>query len=842
MSANPLQYHLDEIAKDLAMFYDDPLGFVMWSFPWGVPGTQLEKHSGPRDWQREQLQRIGAEVRSRGFDGKTPVAPVQTSTTSGHGIGKANCVSTLIPTPSGMRRHGDIKVGDFVYGADGKPTKVIQVKHYRDIDLYRVVFDDRSDVVCSSGHLWNVRGRQERRKGDHDTWRTLGTLEILEKGVKRPNGKSEARQWEIPVQGSFEYESDVPLHPYVFGLWLGDGSKGSPGYSKPYVEIREKVRGLGFDAEFDGNGMRVYIKGVRDKYNETGVFHLGSHERYIPSNYKFTSVENRRHLLEGLCDSDGETHKSGSVGYSTSSKALAEDIIWLARSLGCKATLQPTVKKPFFPGADGKKKQGRDNYRVTINMPWNPFTLEHRKVAFKPSEARYTKRWVESIEYEGKGDANCLTVENEDGLYLTKDFLVTHNSCYTSWLILWIMATRPFCKGTVSANTADQLRTKTWAELSKWHNMFLVKDLFTLHSTRGNMCIFNNEYPQTWRCDAQTCREENSESFAGQHAENSTSFYIFDEASAIPEKIFQVAMGGLTDGAPQIHLFGNPTRNSGYFWETFSGEVSKRWINYAVDSRTVPGAINVELTKQWAEDYGEDSDFFKVRVKGEFPSAASNQLIGTDAVDAATAKHLPVTQYRHAPVILGVDVARFGEDKSCIYKRQGLFAEKLAEFRSLDLMTLAARVAQFEDEHEANAVFIDVGMGAGVIDRLRQLGRNPIEVNFGAKSTDKRCKNKRSEMWWKLKKWLESGGSIPQDRDLRKDLISQMYLFDVNEKLMLVKKEDLKKLGLQSPDDGDALALTFAEDVRGRKKQDDLLHLRLTRKANKVKTDYDLWR
>jgi hypothetical protein len=503
MTNHALAHNLDEIAKDLAMFYDDPLGFVMWAFPWGVPGTQLEKHDGPRDWQREQLQTLGAQVAMRGFNGREPVDPVQMSTTSGHGIGK---------------------------------------------------------------------------------------------------------------------------------------------------------------------------------------------------------------------------------------------------------------------------------------------------------------------------------------------------SAYTSWLILWIMATRPFCKGTVTANTADQLRTKTWAELAKWYSIFLVKDLFTLHSTRGNMVIYNNEHPQNWRCDAQTCKEENSESFAGQHAATSTSFYIFDESSGIPEKIFEVAMGGLTDGEPMWFLFGNPTRNTGFFKDTFDGEVAHRWLNYAVDSRTVPGAINVELTKQWAEDYGEDSDFFKVRVKGEFPSAASNQLIGTDAVDAATAKHLPVTQYRHAPVILGVDVARFGEDKSCIYKRQGLFAEKLAEFRSLDLMTLAARVAQFEDEHEANAVFIDVGMGAGVIDRLRQLGRNPIEVNFGAKSTDKRCKNKRSEMWWKLKKWLESGGSIPQDRDLRKDLISQMYLFDVNEKLMLVKKEDLKKLGLQSPDDGDALALTFAEDVRGRKKQDDLLHLRLTRKANKVKTDYDLWR
>ena len=133
-------------------------------------------------------------------------------------------------------------------------------------------------------------------------------------------------------------------------------------------------------------------------------------------------------------------------------------------------------------------------------------------------------------------------------------------SALTSWIIKWIMDTRPYAKGVVTANTGDQLKTKTWAELSKWHNMSLTKNMFEYHNSRGNMCLFNKDHVETWRCDALPNREESSESFAGLHAANSTPFYIFDEASNISDTIFNVAQGGLTDGEPMCFCFGNPTR------------------------------------------------------------------------------------------------------------------------------------------------------------------------------------------------------------------------------------------------------------------------------------------
>jgi hypothetical protein len=409
-------------------------------------------------------------------------------------------------------------------------------------------------------------------------------------------------------------------------------------------------------------------------------------------------------------------------------------------------------------------------------------------------------------------------------------------SCYTAWLIMWIMSTRPFAKGTVTANTSDQLRTKTWAELAKWYNMSMVEDMFTYRATRGNMCLYNKHHPNTWRVDAQTSKDENSESFAGQHVVNSSSFYIFDEASGISDKIFEVAQGGLTDGEPFWFLFGNPTRNTGFFRETFRNQ-GHRWINSAIDSREVEGAINVKLTEQWAEDYGEDSDFFKVRVKGEFPASASNQLINTESVEAAYGKHLRDEQFSFAPVILGVDVARYGGDSSVIYLRQGLMSKMVKEFKGIDLMTLANHVAAAEDEYNANAVFIDVGMGAGVIDRLRQLGRSPLEVNFGGKSTDKQCFNKRAQMWWRLKKWLDGGAAITRDKQLQEELTAQEYLFK-NDKILLVSKEDMKRASLKSPDRADALALTFAEEIKTLD-EETLLRRILSGQMNRSVTDYD---
>jgi len=386
-------------------------------------------------------------------------------------------------------------------------------------------------------------------------------------------------------------------------------------------------------------------------------------------------------------------------------------------------------------------------------------------------------------------------------------------SALTAWLILFIMSTRPHCKGIVTSNTSDQLKTKTWSELGKWLNLCLTKDWFCYNSSKGNMNIVSVEHPQTWRVDAQTCREENSESFAGLHAANSTPFYIFDEASAIPDKIWEVSDGGLTDGEPMRLAFGNPTRNSGRFFECFN-RLKHRWKTRQIDSRDVAGT-NKELMQQWVDDFGEDSDFVRVRVRGRFPRSGSCQFIGSDLVHAAMKNQLVPEIWNSSPKCLGIDVARFGDDQSVITRRQGRKMWPQKKFRELDLMTFAGFVAREIDEFGADYVFIDgVGIGAGLVDRLRQLGYSVIDVQSGAKANDgKTYYNKRAEMWGGMREWLKLVPDMPDEPELEASLTSVEYGFTPKEQYLLEKKADMKKRGLPSPDEADSLALTFAEPI-----------------------------
>lgn len=395
-------------------------------------------------------------------------------------------------------------------------------------------------------------------------------------------------------------------------------------------------------------------------------------------------------------------------------------------------------------------------------------------------------------------------------------------SALASWLIIWVLSTRPHAIGTITANTATQLETKTWKELARWLRLSITGHWFKL----GASTLSHKQHARTWRCDAVTCEERNSEAFAGQHAASSCSFYLFDEGSAVPDIIYEVAEGGLTDGEPMQFVFGNPTRNSGKFREIF-GRMRHRWNAAQIDSRDTKKA-NKELIRQWAQDYGEDSDFFRVRVKGEFPRAGATQFISSELVERAADPAKDVHTTIMDPMVIGVDVARFGDDQSVIYFRRGQDARSIPplKFRGLDTMQLAARVAEAWETFKADAVFVDeTGVGAGVVDRLRYLRIPVTGVSFSAKpdrafpggdGADRvGYANKRAEIWGVMREWLKYG-IIPRDRELMDDLAAVEYGYVMREGrdvILLEKKEDMKKRGLASPDVADALAVTFALPV-----------------------------
>jgi hypothetical protein len=221
---------------------------------------------------------------------------------------------------------------------------------------------------------------------------------------------------------------------------------------------------------------------------------------------------------------------------------------------------------------------------------------------------------------------------------------------------------------------------------------------------------------------------------------------------------------------------------------------------------------STEQIRRWIADYGDDSDFVRVRVKGEFPRAATNQFIDSELVTAAQTR----SPAGYGALVMGVDVARFGDDQTVFLVRRGDSIEHVERHRGLDTMQIAARVAEVITSRRPAAVFIDgVGVGGGVVDRLRQLGFVISDVNAGGRAADDRLyANRRAEMWGRTRDWLRSGGCLPpDDTALADDLIGPEYGFDAGNRILLERKEDMRRRGLASPDAGDALALTFADPV-----------------------------
>lgn len=389
-------------------------------------------------------------------------------------------------------------------------------------------------------------------------------------------------------------------------------------------------------------------------------------------------------------------------------------------------------------------------------------------------------------------------------------------SVMAAWLCNWIMSTRPESQGTVSANTFLQLQTKTWAQIQKWTRLCITSHWFNITSER----LYAKDYPSSWFCSPQSCKEENSEAFAGQHAASSTSFYIFDESSGIPDKIFEVAEGGLTDGEPMIFLFGNPTRKSGKLYRVCFGDERNRWNSRTIDSRE-SAFTNKEQIEEWRQDNGEDSDFFRVRVLGLPPSADDIQFIDSARIYEAQRRVPQVLA--DEPLICGVDVARGGDDGTVLRFRRGQDARSIPPIRvsgelSRDSMMLVSKLAEVLSDQtpqkKVSAMFVDSAYGGAVVNRLRQLGYRQVhEINFGGISPDPHQSNMRCYMWQKMKDWL-LWGAIDRDHRLETDLSGVgKRQENKRQQLVLESKEDMKKRGLDSPDDGDALALTFAMPI-----------------------------
>ena len=397
-------------------------------------------------------------------------------------------------------------------------------------------------------------------------------------------------------------------------------------------------------------------------------------------------------------------------------------------------------------------------------------------------------------------------------------------SALVSWLVLWMLSTRIGSTTIVSANSEAQLRSITWAEITKWLAMTINSHWFEISATKVAPAKWIAELVERdlkkgtryWAIEGRLWSEENPDAYAGLHNSDGV-FLVFDEASGIPDPIWDVAQGFFTENTPHRFwcAFSNPRRNQGYFYECFNAK-RNFWNTRQIDARTVEDTDKA-VYEQIVEEYGEDSPQARIEVYAEFPSSGDDQFIPPSLVDATFKR----AKYKDpgAPIVLGIDPARGGTDSTVIVARQGRDLLAIRRFRGDDTMTVVGHIIDAMEEFKPALTVLDEGgLGYGILDRLTEQRYKVRGVNFGWKAKNPVAwGNKRAEMWGAMRDWLRTA-AITEDRVLKSDLTGPKTKPDSSGTLYLESKKDMKSRGLASPDAADALAVTFAFPVASRER------------------------
>lgn len=383
-------------------------------------------------------------------------------------------------------------------------------------------------------------------------------------------------------------------------------------------------------------------------------------------------------------------------------------------------------------------------------------------------------------------------------------------SAVAAWALVWFILTRFPCKAVVTAPTSGQLFDALFVEVKHWIGLLPpeLQELLDVTSNRITLAAA----PESAFISARTSRAEQPEALQGVHSDN--VLLIADEASGVPEQVFQAASGSMSGEHATTLLLGNPVRTSGLFYDSHN-KLKHRWKTYHVSCVTSQRVSEAYVEEQKIR-YGENSNVYRVRVLGEFPLADDDTVLPLSLVGSAVGRDIVVAH--QTPVVWGLDVARFGKNASVLVKRKGKEVRPdIQKWRGLDLMQLVGAVHQEyitcpSDQRPTEINVDSLGLGAGVVDRLRELGLPVRGINVSELPAMKdRYRNLRAELWYTCRDWFEPmDASIPDDDELISQLIAVKYKYASNGKLQIESKDEMDKRGLESPDVADALMLTFA--------------------------------
>jgi phage terminase large subunit len=384
-----------------------------------------------------------------------------------------------------------------------------------------------------------------------------------------------------------------------------------------------------------------------------------------------------------------------------------------------------------------------------------------------------------------------------------------------AWLIWNFLCCYPDSKVAATSISGDNLQDNLWSELSKWQKKSAwLDDRFMWNKTR----ITHKDRPETWFATArnwprQADSNQQADTLAGLHADY--ILFVLDESGGIPSAVMATAEAALSTGkVMRLVQAGNPIDTSGPLYDACT-KARSLWYVIEItgdpDSPVRSKRISIEWARQMIDQYGRDNPWVMVNVLGQFPPSAINSLLGPDDISKAMGRHLQPDQYSFARKRFGIDVARFGDDKTVIFPRQGLASFNPEVMRNARSEDIAAKVAFTWQEQSPDEAFIDDtgGWAAGVIDLLNKTQYQVIPVQFNGKAMDARYFNKRSEMYFLAAEWIKKGGVLPPIPELTEELTALTYWFDKG-KMRVEEKDQVKvKIG-RSPDYADAFVLTFA--------------------------------
>jgi hypothetical protein len=802
-----------------------------------------------------------------------PITIAKSST----GVGKSMPVDTRIPSPVGWKRMGDLVVGDEIFTISGETTKIIGVYPQGEQPTYRITFNDQTSILASEDHLWVAEdaGQKSMRLG-RSIYTTLDLYNLVH------------RRMTIPLCYPVEYpEKEFFIHPYILGVMLGDGCTrgGACRFTAEEEEIPNRVCDLlpvGFELhEYNTANRQPDYSIVRKPGNinpfitelkKLDLMGKKSHDKFVPKQYLYSAIEQRKELLRGLLDTDGYIDKKGNMQYSTVSPRLASDVRELVWSLGGTATVHTKIPKYTY---DGEKRTGQMSYNIGIKLSFCPVTIKRKSNRHINSNDRRVTvdRAVRSVEYVGMMESVCIRVDDPSHLFLAENFIVTHNTFAAADVALWWFSVHDDAQVFVTAAPPlENLKSILWGEMLR--TVRLRPDLFSKFAIKeleikrhDKSAIHGVTIPMTGTSEERVAK------FSGRHAPH--LLFIVDEGDAVPPEVYEGIEGCSSGGMARLLIMFNPKAQMG---PVFQMEIDQRahivnlsalrHPNVITGKDIIPGAVTQETVvrriNQWTRPIVEGESptpsrkfevpeflvgavanslqgipypplragtrfimesAFSYMVLGQYPEQGENQLISQSWVLAARErwdKYVSIHGEKPPDIRprLGLDVAEFGQDFNAPILRYGNFVPRIERiWQGVDPTVTGEKAAEICRTHKVDIILVDgTGYGSSVAPQISKLvkGLRCVSVKVAGKPSPMITTELgeffqiRDQMWWACREWLrEEEAMLPPEPMLLEELMTPTYRVNDRGRIQVSNKDDLRAKLKRSSNYADALVLTF---------------------------------